>query len=487
MDKISALYVRVSTDEQAREGQSISTQIDKLMAYTKFQGWQNVQVFADEGESAKDMNRPEMKRLIALVKNRKVSVVATMAVDRLSRNLLDMLQFVELCENHGAAYVCASLNFDTSTPIGRMVLQILAAFAEFERAMIASRVKSNMFEIADKKKRYMAVPPFGYQYDEHRNLVVVPEEAEWVIKSADMFISGYGYRAVAKMLNETGIKTKKGSTWIASSVRAVLTNELYVGQLIWNRRFYDKEGKMHWRDPVDWIVRENAHPPILTLEQWDKINERITRKMPKGGERQAKYRLTGMLHCAFCGSKMASRRYGSKGPHKERYIFVCSDYQKNGRCRFNYIFIDEAEPAVYNVLQSLAEGMIDISDKDLNKAAESREQEFNRREASIDQKFQRQIQAYENGLISDRDLKIARDRIEKERALLVQERERANIPQKSDVIRFIQKEAKQLLWLWNNGDLPVIQNTMRTIFDRIIILEGKVVDTVLSEELFSPE
>lgn len=487
MDRITALYVRVSTDEQAREGQSIETQIDKLTAYAKFQGWNNVQIFADEGESAKDMNRREMKRLISLIQRKKVAVVATMAVDRLSRNLLDMLQFVELCEKHGTAYVCASLNFDTSTPIGRMVLQILAAFAEFERAMIATRVKTNMLEIAEKKKKYMAVPPFGYEYDEQGNLAVVPEEAEWVCKAADMFIAGYGYRAVAKFLNEAGVLTRKNGQWLASTVRQMLTNELYIGKLIWNRRYLDKEGKTHWRDPADWIVHENAHPPILTNEQWAKINERISRKMPKGGERQAKYKLTGMLTCAYCGSKMASRRYGNKGPSKDRFIYVCSNYQKNGGCRFNYIFIDEADAYVYEYLEQLAQGYISISDEDLKQASVSREQEFVKREAAIDQKFQRQIQAYENGLISDRDLKIARERIEKERALLQQERERAKIPQQAEIMKFIKKEAKQLLWLWNNGELPVIQSAIRTILETIIVLDGKVVDFVESPSLFSPE
>ena len=97
----------------------------------------------------------------------------------------DMLQFVELCEDHGTAYVCAALNFDTGTPIGRMVLQILAAFAEFERSMISTRVKSNMLDISKKHGRYLASPPFGYEFDEHKNLVIVPEEAEWIRRCED--------------------------------------------------------------------------------------------------------------------------------------------------------------------------------------------------------------------------------------------------------------------------------------------------------------
>ncbi|MDN5324134.1 MAG: site-specific recombinase [Clostridia bacterium] len=483
MNKITAIYVRVSTDEQAKEGYSIHSQVDRLMAYAKFQGWQNIEVFADEGRSAKDMNRPAMKRLVNLIKKKKVSTVATISVDRLSRNLLDMLQFVDLCEKHGAAYVCAALNFDTSTPIGRMVLQILAAFAEFERAMISDRVKSNMMEISEKKKKYMAVPPFGYKYDEHKNLVPVPEEAEWVKKAADMFISGHGYRAVSKYLNDNGIRTTKGKEWSSSTVRGMLTNELYIGKVIWNRRYYDTNGKMCWRDPSEWIVHENVHPSILTQHQWDEIHKRIDKKVPKGGSQQFKHRLSGFIVCGHCGAKMVSRKYGSKGPHKDKRIYVCSNYQKSGGCHFNRVFMDEADDMVYSVLEGLSDGKIKIKDEYLQKASESLEEEFKRREAAIDQKFQRQIEAYENGLIGAKDLKIARERIEKERELLELEKSRAQKPQKSEIEEFVRAESKQLLWAWNNADLPVLHKQLRLIFKDFVALNNKIVDYRYTEDL----
>lgn len=483
---ITAIYARVSTEEQAREGMSIDTQLDKLMAYARLQDWSNVVPFVDEGESAKDMNRPALKRLIELVKKGMVARVITMTVDRLSRNLLDMLNFIELCEAHNTAYVCITLNFDTSSPIGRMVLQILAAFAEFERAMIASRVKMNMSQIVSKKKRYLAVPPFGYQFDDEGKLVIVEEEAEWIRKAVDMFIAGHGYRSVAVFLNQNGIKTRKGKPWSSSTVRSMLTNELYTGKVIWSRRYYDKEGKMKWRDESDWVVAENAHEPIITEEQWDEIQRRITKKMPRGGEKQMKHRLSGLLVCGHCGHRMVSRRYGSKGPNKDRMIFVCSEYQKNGGCQFNYIFEDEAEREVYKALEELAHGMINVKSEDLEAATTILLEEFARREALINQKFQRQIQAYENGLISDHDLKIARERVERERELLEREKARAlsEAPDKSDIEEAISAEAKKLLWLWNNAELPVIQNTLRTILDSVIVKDRKIQDILLSRLLF---
>lgn len=487
MERISAMYVRVSTEEQAREGQSIENQVDRLSAYAKFQGWTNVQVFADEGESAKNMARPAMKRLVKMIKRGEVAVVATMAVDRLSRNLLDMLQFVELCEEHKTAYVCAGLNFDTSTPIGRMVLQILAAFAEFERSMIATRVRTTMQNIAEKKGRYMAVPPFGYALDEQKNLVPVPEQAEWVRRAADMFVAGHGYRAIAKYLNDSGVTTSRGAAWASDTVRGMLTNELYAGRLVYNRRYYDKAGKMHWRDPADWIVHEEAHPAIFSEEQWAEIDRRVSRKIPRGGTRSLKYRLSGFVRCGQCGAFMASRNYGNKGPHKDRKIFVCSNYQKSGSCTFNYMFVDELEAEVLGIIRGLAEESVEIPEADLLAAAAQRDEEFARRRAAIDQRFQRQIQAYENGLIDDEDLKIARERIQKERELLEDEKSRAARPDPQAVQKQLSQAAKRVLWLWESGELPVLHNTMRQILESVEVKDRKLVGFRLARDLISPE
>lgn len=207
----------------------------------------------------------------------------------------------------------------------------------------------------------------------------------------------------------------------------------------------------------------------------------------KGGQKQAKYRLSGLMRCGYCSASMVSRRYGNKGPHRERFIYVCQQYQKNANCRFNYIFIEDAEKAVYEALEELAEGYINIPEDDIINASKSLEEEFARREAAIDMKFQRQIQAYENGLIGERDLLLARERVEKERQLLQQEKERLKAPDRQEIIQTIKKQAKQLLWLWENAELQVIQNALRTIIDSVVALDGQVIDIRLSKEIFSPE
>ena len=480
--KTTALYVRVSTDDQAREGWSIDAQIEKLTSYAKFQGWVNVEVFADEGESGKDMRRPQMERLIKLIKAKKISTVCTIAVDRLSRNLLDMLQFIDLCERHSTAYVCPALNFDTSTPIGRMTLQILASFAEFERAMISVRVKDTMLSISTNKKKFLSVPPYGYKFDDNKNLIIEPEKAEWIKTMVDYFIEGHGYRAVAKMLTERGVKTNRGYDWTSSSVRWTLTNEIYVGRTLWNRRYYNKEGKAQWREPEQWIVNGDTHPAILTSDQWEAIQKRLTRKMPRGGQATIKYKLSGLLKCAYCGSKMTGRRYNNRG---EERIYVCSSYQKNGGCKFNHIFTLKCEEVVCKFLDSLTLDTYEpqiLSPSEIKKDYES---EFIKRENLISQRMQRQLMAFEEGLLSLDDLRIAKERVEKERLKLQEDRENALNKKENNVAGLLKKEAANLLWLWNNeSDLSVLQNSLRLFFKSIIVKDREIIEVALSEAMY---
>jgi site-specific DNA recombinase len=481
MNRITAIYIRVSTSEQAKEGFSIPTQLEKLTAFAKARGKNNIETFIDDGYTARNTRRPDFQRLMKLIKKGLVADVYTLYLDRMFRNLRDLLNFIALLDEYKSAYVCATLDFDTSSPLGRAFIQILGAVAELESNMKSVVVKEVMSGILKNQRRYLAVPPFGYQFDENKVLAIVPEEAYWIRKAADHFIAGHGYRSVAKLLNKNGVLTRKSKSWGASTVRQMLTNELYIGTIVWNRRHYNHDNKMLWRDEEEWITETKAHPAIYTSEQWEAITARITRRVPRGGQAQSKHRLSGLCKCAYCGYSMVARHYNNREKYKKRSIFVCSNYQKSGSCRFNYIFIDELDREVYQVLEQYSNGHIDITPKDITHAMESKESDFQRREDSINQRFQRQIQAYEMGLISEVDLRLARDRIEKEREILRQER--AQQPKNNDLTGLIKDEAKKLIWLWNNGELPELQHFLRNIIGQITILDGKAY-LDLSPDLF---
>jgi site-specific DNA recombinase len=456
MNRTYALYVRVSTEEQAKEGFSIETQVEKLTTYAKFQGWVNTEIFADEGHSAKDMHRPQMERLINLIKEKKIAAVCTMAVDRLSRNLLDMMQFIDLCDKHGTAYICATLNFDTSTPIGRMILQILAAFAEFERAMISDRVRTVMSEIAEQNGSYLRKPPFGYAVNEQKHLIIDEEEARWYRFMVEQFLSGLGYYKIAKMLNEKGVKTKTGGTWQVATVRSVLRNPIYTGRLTWGG-----------------VVKEGNHPSLVTIEEWERMQERVE-SMPKGGAVTSKFKLSGLIYCGHCGSKMVSTRE-KLGPCTNRYtrsIYICKEYHQKGTCRRNIIDREKLESEILAILQSHSEHP-PAANINIQSYQKEKEEVWAKKEQSLDAKMQKQIIAYENGLIKDRDLKLANERIEKERRQLEEEKKKAVMPDINKLKEVYKKQIDDLIWGWDNLPPDAFKTKLgRRLIQQITVTNG---------------
>jgi site-specific DNA recombinase len=450
LEKITALYIRVSTDEQAKEGYSVETQISRLKSYGEFNNWDNMQVFVDEGYSAKDMNRPDMQRLINLIKQGKVARVATTAIDRLSRSLLDWLLFISLCDDNNTAYICTAFNFDSSTPIGRMILQVLASFAEFERAMISERVKSVMNEKVRKEGIFLGRLPFGYDSGPGRQITINPEEAKWFMVMVDMFIEGRGLRAIAKYLNERGIKTRFGEDWSATSIKRTLTNPIYLGSLIW-----------------DSVNIEHNHDPIISLDKWNQVQARI-QHMPRGGASQLKYKLSGLLFCGHCGRAM------TVGGRPGQKAYVCGNYHEKGTCKRNGIRVKAVEEIVYNEIKDSLDSesyKLQINVEDYIK---SRDIEWEKKERSINDRMQKQIIAWENGLIGDIDLRLARERIEKERRELEEQRKVSVLPDMSEVYNLLEKDLKHLLWAWDNVEVAILSNTLKRVYEKIVIVDGQV-------------
>lgn len=157
-----ALYARVSTDEQATKGNSLFEQEERLRAYCKARAWGEMELFIDDGYSAKDMKRPKLQEMLERVKQKEFKMIVTTKIDRLCRNQLDLLTIVDELELFQCGYVSATESFDTSTAAGRMVLQILGSFAEFERQRIRERVRDNMQSSAKNSEKAISRPCFGY-------------------------------------------------------------------------------------------------------------------------------------------------------------------------------------------------------------------------------------------------------------------------------------------------------------------------------------
>jgi len=335
----AALYKRVSTAGQC-DGVSLELQEEKLRAYCTLQGWTIAEVYEDAGLSGSTTDRPDYQKMLKDAGKNKFDVIVVYKLDRLSRSVLDFHNLCTQLDKNNISIVSVTQNLDTSTPVGRLLRNILIDFANFEREMIAERTMDAKYNIARKGQWIFGPPPFGYKV-ENKQLVVVPEEAEKVRKIYDLCIKGYGKWNIAKELN-----LKIGT------VEKVLKNQVYTGALYYNRTQRQENGTKKLRDESEWIVIEDSHKAII-----DKQTYYAAQASKAERDRVPKSRVThqvfpGKCYCAECGNKMYYHNYRKNG---KRYAY----YACNGKNRIDinpcgiYIKENRAEKMVINKLTNI--------------------------------------------------------------------------------------------------------------------------------------
>lgn len=209
MSKIAALYIRVSTLDQAREGYSLAAQQAALEAWARSHGYEPT-LYADEGISGKDIrHRPAMVQLLADVEAGKVAIVAVWALSRLTRSVADLYQTWELLDANGVGLISHTESFDTSTPTGRAMMGLLGIFAQMEREITGERVRAAMAERATQGKR-TCHRVLGYDAVGADNLVPNPAEAQIVQYIFAKYLEHKSLSAVAELCRIRGYHGKRG-------------------------------------------------------------------------------------------------------------------------------------------------------------------------------------------------------------------------------------------------------------------------------------
>jgi site-specific DNA recombinase len=208
------LYCRVSTDRQVSEGVSLDNQQEKLRAMAVVKGFApaNVEVILEEGESGKDLKRPGVQRVLALIETGSISTVIIYKLDRLTRNLRDMLDLLDVFRMHGVALVSLTESLDTETPVGRMLCNILGTFAQFERETIQQRVSAAMAHVKAKGGKVGNIA-YGFSEGAGKMLVVNPLEQAILARMRELRGDGATLASIAATLNDEGLLTRRGSPW----------------------------------------------------------------------------------------------------------------------------------------------------------------------------------------------------------------------------------------------------------------------------------
>lgn len=349
-----AIYARVSTEEQAKEGFSIAAQLQTLRQYAQIYNWEVIDEYVDEGISGKSVKgRPEMKRLIKDVEKEKFDAVLVWKISRLSRNMLDTLMILDKFEKYNVKFISYSENFDTSSPIGRLVLQIMASIAEMERNTLSENVKLGMKQRA-LEGEWNGGTVFGYDTVE-KKLIINQKEAEIVKLIFEMYAGGKGLKAIANYLNKAGHRTKKGRYFSINGIATILDNVIYNGKISWLKVENWDTKRRKGKNPNPIIV-EGKHEAIISDELWNVVQARRKSKSFKQRQSNEPFLISQLLRCPDCGQGMVpsittyTRKDGTKRKHR---YYVCSDFHNKGSaaCKANSIKAYEAEDTVIKRIQ----------------------------------------------------------------------------------------------------------------------------------------
>ncbi|HEY1697937.1 MAG TPA: recombinase family protein [Polyangiaceae bacterium] len=329
-----AIYTRKSTSAGLeQEYNSLDAQRDACEAYAKSQGWTVVGSYDDGGFSGANVERPAFQRLLADVDAGKVDVVVVYKVDRLSRSLLDFARVMDRFAASGAAFVSVTQNFSTADAIGRLTLNMLMSFAEFEREMIAERTRDKIAAARRKGKWTGGAVPIGY-YAVEGKLVKNAPEATLVCEVFELYER---HQSVLDVVHEMGARgrKRKGGIWTKDAVLRVLKNPLYAGLIRAGSEVYEAD-----------------HEALVERARFDRVQQLLARPPRAAGSagRNPAYLLSGLLRCRACGAAMTSG--GTRG---YRY-YRCTTRDKLGvrACPCKPMSAEAIEEFVVERLRTLA-------------------------------------------------------------------------------------------------------------------------------------
>lgn len=284
----AALYVRVSTQEQAKEGYSIGEQIDRLTKYCEAMRWSVYKTYTDPGYSGANTNRPGLQSMLADVRAGKIDKVVVYKLDRLSRSQKDTLNLIEdeFLKNN-TDFISLNENFDTSSAFGRAMVGILAVFAQLEREQIKERMHMGM-EARAKTGKWCGggKQPTGYEFKDDQ-LIVIPYEAMQIKEAFESIATGRTVNSIVKSFKSKGYTTQYGQ-WNNDRLNQILRNRVYTGMVKYSDSYYSGDHEA--------IISEDLFNTVQT-----ELKRRAVNKNTNPGK--ATSYLAGLVFCCRCGAK----------------------------------------------------------------------------------------------------------------------------------------------------------------------------------------
>ncbi len=334
--KVAGIYIRVSTEDQVREGFSLGEQEEKLKQLCKYKDYKIYKVYKDAGISAKNMSgRPAFQQMLEDMRAGKINYIVAYKLDRVTRSVRDLEVLISELEEHHCYLVCDRDDVNTSSANGRFFVRMLTVLSQLEIEIVSERTKFGLTG-AIKSGHIPGTCPLGYKRDTTKKMVIDETTKDVVIRIFNLYLQGKSYQTIANILNEEKVLEPK--KWDDSTIEKILNNKIYVGDYERFKRVAKEQGK----EPV---IYPNVVEPIITRAMFEDIQLQ-KEKNQRAYCRDRVYIFMQKMKCPKCGKIMGSKGTGGK---KKKYMYYhCAE------CKL-YLREDLIEEQVMPMIMDLIE------------------------------------------------------------------------------------------------------------------------------------
>ena len=331
-NKIAGLYIRVSTEDQAREGFSLKEQEKRLRAMCEYKGYEVYKIYKDSGISAKTGNyRPAFEELLQDIKDKKCNTIVVLKLDRLTRSVYDWENILKFLEENDAYLDCANDDINTTNANGKMISRILTSVSQQEIERTSERTKVGLAG-AIKEGHIPARAPLGYKHID-KKLVPDPLTKDIVIRIYDLYFEGKSYYNIATIFNEEQVLGK--TNWKDTGILRIISNEVYKGDYVHGKR---TNHPTYYKDVIE---------PIVSKEMWENCQVQ-KKKNQKNYMRTQTYIFLQKLKCPKCGRILAGGASHKLKSDKWYFYYRCENCKNN-------IHEDKIEEKIKTLLADILE------------------------------------------------------------------------------------------------------------------------------------
>ena len=316
--KVAGVYIRVSTEDQAREGFSLGEQEEKLLQLCKFKGLDVYKVYKDAGISAKDMeHRPQFQEMLKDMKGGKLNYIVAYKLDRITRSVRDLEELISVLEQYNCFLLCDRDDVNTSTANGRFFVRMLTVLSQLEIEIVSERTKFGL-NGAIKSGHIPGQRPFGYKSAEDKRMVIDNATRPYVEKIFDMYLEGKSFQQIANYFKENKIFPKKN--WKDTTIQKIIDNKIYMGD-------YEQYKRIGKQENLEPIVYMNVVEPIISRAKWEECQRQKERNQ-RTYTRDRIYTFFQKLKCPNCSRIMKCK--GSGGTKRKYMYYTCE------HCHINF-------------------------------------------------------------------------------------------------------------------------------------------------------